>query len=90
MSEPRFKPGDFVVLKAQCHARWLYPDNYRYSASGILQVLESTHTVWPGGDQVRYSCRACTGEVTSCIAMYEEIELDQAPTKPAPRSGSDG
>lgn len=88
MSEPRFKPGDFVVSKAQMEAirLWSRPDSISLlqRAQPILyQVVQVHRIACYSNEQTSYECRAAgLAGVDAKAIVFVEIELDPAPTEP--------
>lgn len=88
MSEPRFKIGDFVVVRAQ---RWaaalgqvsevrILDEKPRPIVGQIVEMIEQT---CPGGVQRKYAVKFCTPGGMDVEAQCRlEIELDHAPPMP--------
>lgn len=79
MSEPRFKVGDLVVVKAQQRAIALAGREFdvRQIVGHIIQMEESTCS---GGMQRQYTVRLSTlTGVNNDLSFLHEHELDPAP-----------
>jgi hypothetical protein len=83
MAEPKFKIGDYLVIKTQMEATRLFPSPYEPPSPFVLQVLAVQTTRFGGGQEVAY---LCSGSSPTVVAKqnftFSESELDAAPTQP--------
>ena len=100
MTEPKYKPGEFVILRGQVELNnvlmrteliqandlaKLFAEMSAGKTFGVFHVLETLIQTCPGGTQVKYLCRGHTsGSCTVDLMEFNEIEL--APYVPSQSS----